>query len=1174
MARYRVGANLTDDQLLRRRIERALEAAPDLSLKDAAEGLLEVLGYRSERRPLERSGRVDEFIDLFPAPNPDTRTENEFCENATAVHVLFQFTSDEIPADVGQGALFEVGGFDTDNTRSFMFAAVDLREPSYSRGPYARFTREVNKRLRSPTVVLFRTAGGRLTFAFVHRRPHKLDPERDVLGSVSLIREIDPGDLHRAHTGILADLALENRLAWMTSYGKPRDFEGLLAAWLAALDTQELNKTFYRELFEWFNQAVESATFPQSQPLILHAEEHVIRLITRLLFIWFIKQKNLIAGDLFIEAQVGPLLKDYDRASGDSYYRAVLQNLFFATLNTEIKRRGFSKGGPQVRRSQGGQTHRNTSLYRYKDEMSDPDALLRLFDQTPFINGGLFECLDSEDATGDGGWRIDCFSDNPTHRALLSIPNRLFFGEQGLIDLLHSYKFTVEENTPAEQDVALDPELLGQVFENLLAAYNPETRKTVRRLTGSYYTPRSIVDYMVEEALIKSLAEKTPPADGDREFWHERLRYLLDYQDAFNDASDLFEEAETAGLVHSIAETRILDPAVGSGAFPMGILQRLTLALRRLDPTNERWETFQKQRAIQRAATAFDTEDQEERDAELQEISDTFQHYHDSDFGRKLYLIQNSIYGIDIQPVACEIAKLRFFISLAIEQEPTSSRDHNYGIKPLPNLETRFIAANTLVGLQGQRVLSSDRARDLEKRLSANRERYFHATTRRTKQNCRRVDRRLRVDLADELHRLGMPADAARRVAQWTPMTRTEAADWFDAEHMFGITDGFDIVIGNPPYRQVLKGTHSKLRFPYSEGMDKGKQNLYKLFVEQSFNSCKSGGVCTLIVQSSLMCDLSSAATRQMLLEHTQMRHIVEFPQSAKSKDAQVFKSVAQGTCVYQFTKIPTDNSPIAISIGNDISTISAPTFATIRPRDIQALYPELRCFPHITPGSVSILEKLAANREVRPLKDYVQKISQGDLNLSTHSRRFSTAKSSVVLIRGRHVSRYQVKWGEMGEYCEEGFLPDRVTMNADNTFLISQEVMSAMADRRLNFAMISRSHESFLCGHSVNKTLLVNQSLSGAFLALLNSRFMDWFFRITSTNNHVQGYELEQLPIPSLTSATRRRFEGLAERIVRAKSIDDSQDTSTLESEIDVIVYELFDLSDAEIEVVERSQE
>ena len=220
----------------------------------------------------------------------------------------------------------------------------------------------------------------------------------------------------------------------------------------------------------------------------------------------------------------------------------------------------------------------------------------------------LFDCLDSEDATREGGYRIDCFSD--VHYDKLCIPNRLFFHEKrGLFPLLQHYKFTVEENTPIEQEVALDPELLGKVFENLLAAYNPETGATARKQTGSYYTPRAIVDYMVEAAIVAALTQKCQPTDGDVKLWEERLHYLMDYAQAFDDANEFFDDTETDSIVRAISDLKILDPAVGSGAFPMGVLHKLTLALRRLDPDNTRWEQLQKERALQRAEVAFDTRD-------------------------------------------------------------------------------------------------------------------------------------------------------------------------------------------------------------------------------------------------------------------------------------------------------------------------------------------------------------------------------------------------------------------------------------------------------------------------------------------------------------------------------------------------------------------------------------
>ena len=1127
---------------------------------DASRELLAALGYRSTRTLDGQTGNVADFIEQFPAPHPGTASENNFAQQATFAALIFQVTSDEIEISAqGQQMLFNADDFDKGLAQSFLFMAVDLKDTRYPRGQYANFTRAINKRFPAPAVVLFKTADDLLTLAFVHRRMNQRDPKRDVLGSVSLVREIDPTNPHRAHLDILHGLSLAERLRWMNAHGQPYKFDGLLAAWLDALDTEELNRQFYRDLFAWFSRATQEATFPTKEAKTLPPEEHIIRLITRLLFVWFIKEKGLIAEELFVEANVNPLLHGYDRAEGDSYYRAILQNLFFATLNTEINKRSFSKAS--------NTTHRDPSRYRYANEIADSDNLLKLFAQTPFINGGLFDCLDSYEASNQGGYRIDCFSDNPNQRKDYSIPNRLFFDDQGLLTLFNRYKFTVEENTPTEQEVALDPELLGKVFENLLASYNPAISATARQRTGSYYTPRPVVDFMVDEALTAALATRCQPMDGDME---DRLRYLLDYADAFNDADELFEESERQGIVRAIAHLTVLDPAVGSGAFPMGVLHKLTLALRRLDQDNTRWEQVQKEIARKRADLAFDTQDQQERKEELADISDTFERYRDSDFGRKLYLIQNSIFGVDIQTIATQIAKLRFFISLAIEQEPDPDAN-NYGIKPLPNLETRFVAANTLLALHKQQMsLVSDSVTQLQSELNTNRERYFHATTRHKKLACKEKDKELRDDLAAELKKIDMPTADADKIAHWDPYDQNASADWFHPTYMFGVKEGFDVVIGNPPYKQVRKGVHAASYFPYAEGKDRGKQNLYKLFVEQSYNLCKKHGLATLIVQSSLLCDLSSAATRQLLLDHTQLKHIIEFPERARTRAAQVFTSVTQGTCIYQFTKALPNDEPIQISVGNDAHSIAQLRFAAITKNAILALYPELRCLPHIRAGSVSILEKIAADTSIKPLGQYAASIVQGDLNLTTHSARFSRSPSPVRLLRGRHVTRFLVRYDDATEYCEEGFMTDRVNANRHDIFLISQQVMNALAPRRLNFVLTENPPTKLLWGNSVNKLLLKNQVDSRTFLALLNSKFMDWFFRITSTNNHVQGYELRQLPIPAMSDEDRKELNNLATQILAAKDAVPSADTSELEAQIDRLVYAIYGLTAEEIALLE----
>ena len=937
----------------------------------------------------------------------------------------------------------------------------------------------------------------------------------------------------------------------------------------------------------------------------MKAEEHVIRLITRLLFVWFIKEKGLVADALFNETQIAPLLKDYDRDTGDSYYRAVLQNLFFATLNTEIGKRRFSKGG--------NTGHRNFSLYRYKDQITDPDTLLTLFEKTPFINGGLFDCLDSEEATRDGGYRIDCFSDE--HYKRLSLSNRLFFdADRGLIPLLKGYKFTVEENTPIEQEVALDPELLGKVFENLLAAYNPETGATARKQTGSYYTPRPIVDYMVEEALTAALASQVSPTDGDAKFWDERLRYLFDYAKAFDDAKEWFDSREADAVVRAISELRILDPAVGSGAFPMGVLHKLTLALRRLDPDNARWAQLQKERAIQRAAAAFDTKDRQTRDEELTEISRIFENY-SGDFGRKLYLIQNSIFGLDIQSIACQIAKLRFFISLAIEQEPDSTAD-NFGIKPLPNLETRFIAANTLIGLEGERTLTSPKAKALEVELGENRERHFHATTRPQKLACKRADRKLRQALATELKHIGMPADDANKVAAWDPYDQNASADWFDPEWMFGIGEGFDVVIGNPPYVRQEKIRHLKPTLKNQYDCYTGTADLYVYFYERGFQMLREDGVLTYISSNKYFRSAYGKKLRDFLARQSTLSQLIDFG------DAPVFTSIAYPSIITASKTHAQDNHLRALNWEpgpsiDEFGTIFQTQGFTM-PQD--ALTAD--GWRLTSPDALNLLQKL--RNAGKPLGEYVQgRFYRGILTglneafvvdnetrdelIAEHS---SSTEVLKPFLRGRDVKRWQVNFAEQYlikiESSENRAHPwsGKTAAEAEDIFANTYPAIHAHFES-FREKLINRYDqgkyfwELRACAYwddfeqtqivwgnlaqypkfafadagfylSAPATMMVSDSKY--LLGILNSRITRYL--VSQSAAERQGGFLEFKPMYiSLLSIPdppeNEEISALVSQILDAKHTDPDADVSKLENEIDQIVYLLYDLTPEEIAIV-----
>ena len=1188
-------------------IKSALSAIPTGNFLEKSKDLLATIGYRSERT-LELSGTVHDFFEEFPPLNPNTKTEQEFHKHAESVQLIFQFTSDEITDDIQQ-RLFESDGFDKGNIKSFLFCAVELKDNTYSRTKYAEFTREINKRLFAPTVILFR-AGNRLTVAFADRRPDKTDGDRDVLGQVTLIKDIRLNNPHRAHLDILSELSLEECVQWMNDKKKPKNFDGLLAAWLAKLDTEELNKQFYRNLFAWFEWAIEKATFPTDETRTLKPEEHIIRLITRLLFIWFLKEKGLVAEQLFNKAQIQDLLIEDDFNNGDSYYRAVLQNLFFATLNTEIDKRKFS--------TVAYATNRDFSRYRYKDQMRDPDKLLDIFAKTPFINGGLFDCLDSWEATGEESYRIDCFSDNQYKK--LSIPNHLFFDtHQGLIPLLEHYKFTVEENTPIEQEVALDPELLGRVFENLLAAYNPETGATVRKQTGSYYTPRAIVDYMVEEALVATLSQKCNPTDDDAELWDERLHYLLDYAQAFDDANEWFDDAETDAIVRAISELKVLDPAVGSGAFPMGMLHKLTLALRRLDPDNSRWERLQKERALQRAEIAFDTQDDPTRREELIEIDETFKRYRDSDFGRKLYLIQNSIFGIDIQPVACQIAKLRFFISLAIEQEPEQNAE-NFGIKPLPNLETRFIATNTLIGLKAQGTLTSNKARDLEQALRDNREQHFHATTRQRKRACKIKDEELRTELATELKRFGMPADDAEKIAQWDPYDQNATTDWFDSEWMFGITEGFDVVIGNPPYIQLQKDSGKLGKLYQNVGFKTFVRtgDIYCLFYEKANQLLKNDGYVCLITSNKWMRAGYGKKLRDYFVTLTQPIQLLDMGPDVF--DATVDTNIL----LFQKTVSDAPDTFRGVSLGADFDR-QTDNIARYLIDNGSTMEMPAKGEPWVILSSAELNLKRKIENVGSPLKEWDINIYRGIVTgcneafIITEAKREELIKqdpksAEIIkpLLRGRDIKRYHAQQSgfyilatgydldilhqypaifsyleDIGKRIDSGRIKTKGKglFNRDDQGenwwnLRACAYYSEFDKEKIVYPETTHSANFFYDSGEffLDKTcFMITGSDLKILVGLLSSTLMTFAYKryCSGTVLGAKGYQynkhaLEKLPVAEIPTSQQQSVIILVDQILDAKHTDPEADTSDLEDEIDKLVYELYNLTEDEIAIVE----
>lgn len=697
-----------------------------------------------------------------------------------------------------------------------------------------------------------------------------------------------------------------------------------------------LTKAFYQELSDWYAWAVKVVRFPNklgdASDDSRYNSEAAIRLVTRLIFVWFLKQKNLIPEEFFDKEEINKLIKGFtpDRITdlmymdGESvYYKAILQNLFFAMLNSPITPEGKDTISERRFSNADYTDHGNHKLMRYEKHFKDAERFLKIANETvPFLNGGLFDCLDRENED----YYVDGFSDREKVKKALFVPDYLFFIEDhmvdlslwyndkkksrvmvnGIINILKRYNFTIEENTPFDQDVSLDPELLGKVFENLLASYNPETQTTARKQTGSFYTPREIVQYMVDESLVAHL-KRTVGDELEPEY-----RKLISYVD---DDIQLTSEQKIQ-VMESIYHCKVLDPACGSGAFPVGMLQQMVHILSQLDPTNEQWKEMMLNRAISETSEAYRTATDEERREMVADIERNFDNnVNRPDYARKLYLIENCIYGVDIQPIAIQISKLRFFISLVVDQKTSNDPTKNFGIRPLPNLEAKFVAANSLIPLAktGNNLGRTPDIIELENKLKEANHKIFSADKYSKKTYWKNRLAELRTRLAEKLASDGfLTSGAVNQIASWNMFDQNSAASFFDADWMFGIKDGFDIVIANPPY-VLLQNTSlsdaEKNRLASLYVVAQYKVDLYHLFIEKGYRLLNTGGFLCYINPSNFLTNNYTDRLRYHVLTDFCANFIINITDNVF--DASV------NTCIMGLTKSKQINSNIQYYKGN-----------------------------------------------------------------------------------------------------------------------------------------------------------------------------------------------------------------------------------------------------------------
>lgn len=1110
---------------------------------------------------------------------------------------------------------------------SMMIFAVNINMgESLTRTEMATLTRGFNRIAAAQPVILFIKYGHELALATCERSDYTQQwRDGEKLGKVSILRGINCEQPHRGHLDILESIGDK---AYPT-------FEELYKHWMQVFSSELLTKKFYSELSDWYAWAVQVARFPNDLRTSDDDEkfnhESCIRLITRLIFVWFLKQKHLIPEEFFDERYIREHFIDefnpherktllYD-AEQSKYYRLILQNLFFAMLNCPITAEG--KEIPNNRRFRGdGQAgfkrdgYNVNNLMRYKADFKagGADEFVQMANSyVPFLNGGLFDCLDEKPH-----FYYDGFSERKESLEQLYLPDWLFFGDEvgrsvdlsqwygdtkkkkvsarGIIDILKRYNFTIEENTPLDQEVSLDPELLGKAFENLLASYNPETKTSARKQTGSFYTPREIVQYMVDESLIAHL-KRTCGDELETEY-----RKLLSYS---TDETTL-DEKQRHQVMQALYNCRVLDPACGSGAFPMGVLQQMVHILRQLDPTNEMWKDFVIDLAIEQSRKAFSADAEEERKARLADIEEAFnQNINDPDYARKLYLIEHCIYGVDIQPIAVQISKLRFFISLVVDQKPTTDAAHNFGIRPLPNLESKFVAANTLIPVEydGSLVESAPEVIKHKERLKELNHKIFLAKRNVDKQRLKAEIKETRKALAKAIEDTGFVGHSeAELLAGWDMFNQNASSSYFDAEWMFGVKGGFDIVIGNPPYVNIsiMPDMHKLFKNYYSE-IHTGYNDLMYYFICKGIYLLSNNGILSLITSNYYLGNDYAKKLRTFLNDKIEL--IINF------HDAHIFESANIHTAISFASKKAKSNQLLIYTYRKDkvekLVLNEDYSFCELRRESLSD------CWLIANNDSSKIIDKIKVNTiAMGTITEIEQGSKSGKNKIFTVTKEFAHSNQFEIAVIRRNVKNSDIQKyfindkGKVLIYTDNdtlindfphvfAYLQEHITElsarnevaqglyswyrfdrpRRKNIFDAKEKIIVPYRAQHNRFAYDNR--QCFNDGGDIRAIVVKeNSGYSLKFLlGLLNSNLIDWYFGfIGKQKGKMREYfnkPLSLIPIPK-NMCKQHIIVDLVDCILKAKEIDPSADIKDLEDKIDLLVYHLYGLTYDEVLIVD----
>jgi adenine-specific DNA-methyltransferase len=934
------------------------------------------------------------------------------------------------------------------------------------------------------------------------------------------------------------------------------DFDDLLQRF----SIEVVNKTFYNDISSKFlelaggeravgKEKKETKATLKMPSTIDHEvlKQFAVRLIGRLVFCWFLKKKGLIPSEL---------LNSED--AKNTYYHNVIEPLFFQVLNKPFnKRDSFYQKSP--------------------------------WNKIPFLNGGLFEPKNKDHYIFDEATGLS------KHISALVVPDAWL---KSFIQILETYNFTVDENNPIDIDLSIDPEMLGRIFENLLAELNPETGETARKETGSFYTPRQIVDYMVSSSIKLYLKEKTNIKE-------KQLESLLDYDHEENPLTD----DETDKVISALHSLKVLDPACGSGAFPMGILQHVLLILSKVDPHSDKW--------LEKRLEGIDDpmlQDQIRKNLLAKNV----------DYIHKLGIIRESIYGVDIQPIAVEIARLRVFLSLIVDEDIHENQE-NRGIEPLPNLEFKFVVADTLIHLPGPKEKESfslgedlhylPRMRNLIKN-------YFSCADLVKKQKIKNDFTTMQNRVFNKRLDLFSSDTQTAAIAIWEPFTENCAA-WFDQTWMFGIDKGFDIIIANPPYIQLqkIKNTSVKLK---KEGYKSyaATGDIYSLFYERAIELLSKEGVLSYITSNKWMRANYGKTLRQLFLDKTNIDTLIDFGDQQLFSNATTYTNILilqpktkkkQKTIACDLSKSLNPSISIKDNLVNNLKYVGEfdnERFLIIRKEEFEL--------------------KKKIEQKGTPLKDWDIEINYGIktglneafiIDTETKERLCKQDPKSAQIIkpilRGKDIKRYQAQWAglwliatlpackidikkypavkkylesfgkrlhQTGEIAGKDEFGNTIKSRkkTGNKWFETQDQIAYYKEfekEKIIYPNMSKFLPFFLdnTGAFTNQKCFIITGTSLKYITTwLNSSLFEylarfWFPMLMGDTYEPSKVFFENVPIPQIPKTQQKPYEKLVDQIQKQKK--QGKDTKPLEKQINQMVYNLYQLTPQEIKLIETKK-